>query len=100
MTEVDFKRVAYALQDTYDCEENDEEAFEILVSRIRQFPNIGLELKQALLNVLARGSSDDWMKLVEHEANRYMTGAEDARNWLSQLKDRLLPVWDEMSSSG
>ena len=99
MTQVDFNRVAYALQETYGCEENDEEAFEILVSRIKVFPDIGLELKQALLNVLASGKPEDFMKLVENEANRYMTGAEDARHWLSQLKDRLLPVWDETGPS-
>jgi hypothetical protein len=100
MIKVDFQRVASALQDTYGCEKDDEQAFEILVSHIRLFPVIGLELKHALLNVLADGSPEDCMKLVEHEANRYMTSAEEARKWLTQLKHRLLPVWEEISPSG
>ena len=89
MNDVNFKRVAYALDDCYWDEPDDEQALQNLAEKFLAQPDIGREFLAALDLVVAAGDRAQCRILVENHANRYMSGGEEAYLWLRTLKERL-----------
>ena len=94
LTDNDFRDVAYLLDDTYANEDDDNEAFSIMVSMIKVQPNRAAEFRGALKAIVQRHDEEECKTLVEKNANRYVDDGADAYEWLSDLHRRVESAWE------
>ena len=98
-TDDDFKDVAYLLDDTYACEEDDDEAFSTIVAMIKVQPDRAAEFRGGLKTIVQRHDEEECRTLVEENANRYVDDGADAYEWLSDLHKRVESAWEAEGSS-
>jgi hypothetical protein len=86
----DSNPVASALQLCFGDEEDDEAAYEALVTQLSLYPALSARFRAALDQLLATGDEAEATSAVEAFANRDLRGSgREALAWLGALRDRL-----------